>query len=91
MAEDLRNALKENKVVLGSKRTVKYLKLGRVRTIIVANNCPESVKKDLGHYTKLTGIKLENFDGTAKQLGILCGKPFSIASLAILSEKNEKL
>jgi len=91
MPEDLRKALKENKVVLGSKSTVKYLKLGKVKTIIVSNNCPESVKKDLEHYTKLTGVKLENFDGTAKQLGILCGKPFSIASLAILSEKNEKL
>ncbi len=86
MIEDLRNALKENKVILGSKRTIKYLKLGNVKMIVIANNCPENVKKDLEHYTKLTGIKLENFDGTAKQLGIFCGKPFSIATLAILSE-----
>ena len=84
MTEDLRNALKENKVILGSDRTIKYLKLGKVRTVIVASNCPENKRKDLEHYTKLTGIKLENFDGTAKQLGIFCGKPFSIASLAIV-------
>ncbi len=86
MLEDLKNALKENKVILGSKRTIKYLKLGKVRMIVISNNCPENVKKDLEHYTKLTGIGLENFDGTAKQLGIVCGKPFSIATLAILSE-----
>jgi len=86
MIEDLRNALKENKVILGSKRTIKYLKLGKVKMIVISNNCPENVKKDLEHYTKLTGTKLENFDGTAKQLGIFCGKPFSIATLAILSE-----
>jgi len=91
MLEDVRNAVKENKVILGSSRAIKYLKLGKVKTIVLANNCPETVRKDLEHYTKLTGIKLEKFDGTAKQLGIFCGKPFSIASLAILSEKNEKL
>ena len=86
MLEDLRTVLKENKVILGSKRTIKYLKLGKVRMIVISNNCPGNVKKDLEHYAKLTGIKLENFDGTAKQLGIVCGKPFSIATLAILSE-----
>jgi elongator complex protein 3 len=41
------------------------------------------IKKDIDYYSKLTGIKFENFDGTAKQLGIFCGKPFSIAVLAI--------
>lgn len=87
MAEDLdlRAALGEKKVILGSKRTVKYLKLGKVKKIILSNNCPETVKKDVEHYTKLTGIKMESFDGTSKQLGIFCGKPFSISALAIVS------
>ena len=91
MVEDLREALNEKKVILGSKRTIKYLKLGKVKKIVIANNCPEEVRKDLEHYTKLSEIKMEKFDGTAKQLGIFCGKPFSIATLAILSETNEKL
>ncbi|NIM47075.1 MAG: 50S ribosomal protein L30e [Candidatus Aenigmarchaeota archaeon] len=86
MLEDLKIAIEENKVILGSKRTLKYLKLGKVKMIVIANNCPDNFKKDLEHYTKLTGLKIENFDGTAKQLGIVCGKPFSVATLAILSE-----
>jgi len=86
MLEDLKSALEENKVILGSKRTIKYLKSGKVKMIVIANNCSDNVKKDLEHYTKLSELKLENFDGTAKQLGIICGKPFSIATLAILSE-----
>ena len=86
MLEEVRDALKENKVIIGSKRTIKYLKLGKANLIVLANNCPENVKKDVEHYVKLTGVKLENFDGTAKQLGIFCGKPFPIATLAIKSE-----
>ena len=86
MAEDLRIALEEKKIIIGSKRAIKYLKLGKVKKIIISNNAPESVKKDVGHYSKLTGIELENFDGTSKQLGIFCGKPFSISVMAIVSE-----
>jgi len=82
--KEIKDALKENKVVFGSKVTIKYLKLGNVKLIVVASNCPDNVKKDLEKYTKLSGIKMENFDGTAKQLGVFCGKPFSISSLAIV-------
>jgi large subunit ribosomal protein L30e len=84
MTEDLRLALKENKAILGRNRTVKYLKSGNVKTVIVASNCPDETRKDLEHYAKLSGISMEKFDGTAKQLGVFCGKPFSITALAIV-------
>ena len=84
--KELRDALKENKVALGSKSTIKYLKLGNVKLIVIANNCPESVMKDIDHYSKLSGTDVKKFDGTAKQLGVFCGKPFAIASLAIVSK-----
>jgi large subunit ribosomal protein L30e len=87
MSEELRDALKENKVVIGSKRTIKYLKLGNARLIVLASNCPEIVRKDVEHYAKLSEIKVEKFDGTAKQLGIFCGKPFPIAAIAIKVSK----
>ena len=84
MTEDLREALKGKKVVLGSSRTVKFLKLGKVDKIVIASNCPDGTRKDIEQYVKIGGVKLEKFDGTAKQLGVFCGKPFSIASLAIV-------
>ena len=83
MTEELRNAINENRVIIGTKQAIKNLKLKNAKLVVVANNCPENVKKDIEYYSKLTGIKVENFDGTAKQLGIFCGKPFSIAVLAI--------
>jgi large subunit ribosomal protein L30e len=84
MTENLREALKENKVIIGTGRTSKYLKLGKVKMIVMASNCPDEIRKDMEQYTKLGEVKLEKFDGTAKQLGVFCGKPFSIATLAIV-------
>lgn len=87
----LKDALKKKNVIIGSKRTIKYLKLGNVKLVIVAQNCPENIKKDINYYEKMSNLKVEEFNGTAKQLGIFCGKPFPIATLGIKSESNEKL
>jgi large subunit ribosomal protein L30e len=83
MLDEIREALKSNNIIIGSKRTIKNLKLGKVKKVIIANNCPEKIRKDIEYYAKLSGIEVKEFDGTAKQLGITCGKPFSIAALAI--------
>jgi len=83
MLDDLRNAVNEKKIIIGSKQAIKSLKLKNVKHVFMASNCPDNIKKDIEYYSKLTGIKVENFDGTAKQLGVFCGKPFSIAVLAI--------
>ena len=83
MTDELRNAVNEKRVIIGSKQTIKNLKLKNIKLVVLASNCPENIKKDIEYYSKLTGIKVEKFDGTAKQLGVFCGKPFSIAVLAI--------
>ena len=83
MLDELRSALNEKKVIIGSKQTVKNLKLKTIKTVVIASNCPENIKKDIDYYSKLNSVKVEKFDGTAKQLGVFCGKPFSIAVLAI--------
>jgi len=91
LLDQLKNALKEKNVIIGSRRTLKYLKLGNVKLVVIANNCPETIRKDINHYAKMSKLKVEGFNGTAKQLGVFCGKPFPIATLSIKSEPNEKL
>jgi len=81
--QELRTALNNKNLIIGTKRTIKYLKIKNVKLVILANNCPENIKKDIEHYANLSEVKVETFDGTGKQLGIFCGKPFSITALAI--------
>ncbi len=79
----LKEAIAANNIIIGSKQTVKHLKLKDLKLVVVANNCPEDIKKDAEKYAGQADIKIETFDGTAKQLGIICGKPFPIAVLSI--------
>ena len=79
----LKEAIESKNIVIGSDRTVKYLKMKKLKLVIVSSNCPEDLKKDITKYANLSGTEIEIFDGTSKQLGIFCGKPFPIAALSI--------
>jgi large subunit ribosomal protein L30e len=81
--QELRDAITNKNVIIGTKRTIKYLKMKGVKLVILANNCPENIKSDIEQYAKLANVKVETFDGTGKQLGIFCGKPFLINTIAI--------
>jgi len=78
----LLRALKTGSVVLGPVRTEKCIKEGRARMIIVAGNCPANIR------TKITENKnpfIHTFEGSSTDLGNVCGKPFSVSTLAIVN------
>ncbi|NJE07340.1 50S ribosomal protein L30e [Thermococcus sp. M39] len=84
IAFELRKALETGKVVIGSNKTVKLAKIGGAKLIIVAKNAPKEVKDDIYYYAKLSNIPVYEYEGTSVDLGTLLGKPFVVASLAII-------
>ncbi|WP_457753423.1 50S ribosomal protein L30e [Thermococcus sp.] len=84
VAFELRKALETGKVVIGSNKTVKLAKIGGAKLIIVAKNAPKEVKEDIYYYAKLSNIPVYEYEGTSVDLGTVLGKPFVVASLAIV-------
>lgn len=84
LAFELRKVLETGKVVIGSKRTLELSRSGGAKLIIIAKNAPREVKEDVEYYAKLSNIPVYEFDGTSIDLGTLLGKPFVVASLAIV-------
>jgi ribosomal protein L30E len=41
------------------------------------------MKKEIEHNAKLSKTKIEVFEGTSKELGVICKKQFPIAALVI--------
>jgi len=78
----VRRVLKTGKYYLGSKRTIKALKSGEAKIIVVAKNCPEEVLEEI----KKFDVPVLVYSGTNMELGALCGKPFSVAAMAITEE-----
>jgi len=78
----LLRALKTGRVVLGPVMTEKCINEGKARMIVVAGNCPATIK------TKVSKNKnpfIHTFDGSSMALGNVCRKPFSVSTLAIIN------
>jgi len=80
----LRFVVRTGKVVIGSKRTIKLLKLGALKYVVIASNVPENIRQDIEYYSKLSNIPIIVFPGTNRELGAALGKPFSVAAMGII-------
>ncbi len=83
----LRKAMKTGKVYLGSKRTIKALKNGEAKLVVIAKNCPEEVRLRIQEFE----VPVVEFEGTNMELGAVCGKPFSVAALAIVDAGDSEI
>jgi large subunit ribosomal protein L30e len=82
--QELRTAYKTGKLSIGSKTTLKYLKHGKAKLVIVAKNSEPMLKKDIEYYASLSKTPVYWYEGTSFDLGMLLGKPFPIQAIAVL-------
>mgnify|MGYP001568096991 CR=1 FL=1 len=83
---DLKKGLKEDKLIIGTERTLKLLRTGKINEIFISSNCKQEVKEDIKHYAKLANVKVTDLKETNEELGLLCKKPFSISVCSLQHE-----
>lgn len=76
--------IKSGKYTLGHKSTVKSLRQGKSKLIIIAANTPVLGKSELEYYAMLSKTKVYYFQGGNKELGTAVGKLFRVGVLSIL-------
>lgn len=80
--EELKKALKEKNLVFGTKATIRNLRQGKTKHILLSANCPQEVKEELKRYAKLNSAELTELDLPDKEIGMACKKRFSISVLS---------
>lgn len=73
-----RSVLTTGKVVIGTKQAVDAVKNGKAQVVVLSSNCLEKTRNEF------KGVSMINYPGNGVDLGIACGKPFSIAAFAVL-------
>jgi len=76
---DLKKALKTEKMVFGTERTIKNLRNGKVKKVFIAINCPEDIKKDLEYYCKISKVEIEQLNQLNDELALTCKKNFPVS------------
>ena len=83
---EIKSNLKNKRLVLGTKLTVKQLKRGNVAKVFISSNCPAPVMRDVSHYSQLGSTALEQLDIPNSELGTICKKPFSVSVVGLLKQ-----
>lgn len=81
---ELRKLLSDKKLIIGKDRTLKQLKVGKLKKVFVAANSPSELKEDLKYYCSLGNAELIELTYPNEELGVICKKPFSISVVGVI-------
>ncbi|KAF7174771.1 hypothetical protein CNMCM7691_003457 [Aspergillus felis] len=76
--------MKSGKVTLGYKSTIKTLRSGKAKLVLIAANAPPLRKSELEYYAMLAKTPVHHYSGNNIELGTACGKLFRCSTMAIL-------
>ena len=76
--------MKSGKVALGYKSTLKAIRSGKAKLIILSSNCPPLTKSVLEYYAMLTRTGVHHYNGNNIELGTACGKYFRVGTLSVI-------
>tara|TARA_Y100000310_G_scaffold302396_1_gene339688 strand:+ start:418 stop:672 length:255 start_codon:yes stop_codon:yes gene_type:complete len=80
--QELKDAMKKEKLLFGSKSTIRNIKKGKTKQIFLANNCGEEIEKNIEYYSKLSKIKVSKIDKPRSEISILCKKNFPVSVIS---------
>merc|ERR1712029_87820 len=75
--------MKSGKYVLGYKQTLKTLRNGKSKLVIIASNTPPLRKSEIEYYALLAKTAVHPYAGNNNDLGTACGKYFRVCTLSI--------
>jgi len=79
----LQLVMKSGKYTLGYRTSVKTLRNGKAKLIIIANNCPALRKSEIEYYAMLAKTGVHHYHGDNNELGTACGKYYRVGVLSI--------
>ncbi len=76
--ESVTKFAREGKLVIGTKRTLKLLKEGKIKRVYVASTCPKNILDVIEKYSKDKNVKVIYVKKTSSDFGKMLGKPFLV-------------
>merc|ERR1712065_72562 len=75
---------KSGKYTLGHKSTLRTIRNGKAKLIIIAQNCPPLRKSEVEYLAMLSKTGVHHYSGSNVELGTACGKYYRTSILSIL-------
>ena len=82
LSRQLKNAIITGKLLFGQRQALDACALGEAKVIILAANCPQEYIDNL--HAKHPGIVKHQSRLVNRELGVACGKPFAVSTIAVI-------
>ena len=79
----LQLVMKSGKASLGYKSTLKTLRNGKSKLVIISNNMPPLRKSEIEYYAMLAKTHVRSYNGSNSDLGTACGKYYRVSVASI--------
>ncbi|KAM8896138.1 large ribosomal subunit protein eL30-like [Lycaon pictus] len=83
--------MKSGKYILGYKQTLKMIRHGKAKLVILANNCPALRKSEIENHTMLAKTGVHHYTGNNIGLHIACVKYYRVCTLAIIDPRDSDI
>ncbi len=91
LSRDIRLAVDSGKAALGINSTLGSINSNTSKLIIIASKNKGDRVNDIMHLAKISNVKVQLFEGTPMNLGVVCGKPFSVSAISIMEPGNSNI
>ena len=85
MDRALKIAMRTGKVLIGTRETIKSVRNGSAKVVVVSSNCPPWLMDEL------EGVSVKEYKGFNTEMGPACGKPFPVSVATIVDPGDSGL
>jgi large subunit ribosomal protein L30e len=75
--------MKSGKYNLGFRSTLKSIRQGTAKLVIISGNCPPLRKSEIEYYAMLSKTGVHHYTGNNIELGTACGKYYRVGVLSV--------
>lgn len=79
----LQLVMKSGKTALGYKTSIKALRAGKAKMVIISSNTPALRKSEVEYYAMLAKCAVHHYSGNNNDLGTACGKFYRVSMVSI--------
>lgn len=77
--------IKSGKYSLGYKSTLKSLRSGKSKMVVISSNCPPLRKSEIEYMAMMAKVDVHHYTGGNSELGTQCGRYFRVSMLSVLN------
>ena len=91
LVNDIRLAVDSGKTAVGVRDVTRAIVSDSAKLIVVSSKLDQSSLDDIKHLAGISGIPVIVYDADSMALGTVCGKPFSVAAVAVVDPGNSNI